>query len=181
MSTYIALLRGINLAGHKPVRMADLRAFLTDLGFADPRTLLASGNAVFDDARRNASTLESLLEAEAADRLGLETEFFVRKPRQWDEVIAGNPFEEQAERDPRRLLVMALKRKPAAQAVRRLQDSIGGPETVRPGARHLYVVYPDGIGRSKLTVARIEKMLGTRGTGRNWNTVLKLRDLVRDR
>jgi uncharacterized protein (DUF1697 family) len=62
-----------------------------------------------------------------------------------------------------------------------LQDSIAGPERVAAEGRHLYIHYADGIGRSKLTTARIEKALGTRGTARNWNTVLKLRDAARER
>jgi uncharacterized protein (DUF1697 family) len=59
-----------------------------------------------------------------------------------------------------------------------LQGAIKGREQVRVKGRQAYITYPDGIGRSKLTMAVIEKALGTRGTGRNWNTVLKLGDLA---
>ena len=57
--------------------------------------------------------------------------------------------------------------------------AIVGAEIVRAEGRHLYAVYPDGVGRSRLTTQLIEKHLGTRGTGRNWNTVLKLMELAR--
>jgi uncharacterized protein (DUF1697 family) len=63
--------------------------------------------------------------------------------------------------------------------VKTLQAAVRGPETVRAVGRQAYIVYPDGVGKSKLTANLIESKLGTRGTGRNWNTVLKLADLVR--
>ena len=67
-----------------------------------------------------------------------------------------------------------LKDPPAAKDVAALQATIRGPEIVRAKGRQAYIVYPDGIGRSRLTSALIERKLGTRATGRNWNTVLKL-------
>jgi uncharacterized protein (DUF1697 family) len=73
-----------------------------------------------------------------------------------------------------------LKEAPDSAAVTALQKAIVGREVVRAIGRHAYVVYPDGIGRSKLTSAIVEKKLGTRGTGRNWNTVLKLQALANE-
>jgi len=73
---------------------------------------------------------------------------------------------------------MCLRDAPDRAAVAGLQKAIAGREVVRTSGRHAYIVYPDGIGRSRLTVALIEKKLGTRGTGRNWNTVLKLAALA---
>ncbi len=176
--TYVALLRAINLPHHKQVAMADLRDLLTQLGFVDPRSLLQSGNLLFRSGARSGAQLERLLEKEAASRLALETDLFVRTAAEWQSVIAHNPFRKEAERDPARLVVIFLKDAPSAKAVRALQVAITGPEVVRASGRHAYIVYPNGTGRSRLTNALIEKHLGTRGTGRNWNTVLKLRALV---
>ncbi len=176
--TYVALLRAINLPHHKQVAMADLRDLLTQLGFVDPRSLLQSGNLLFRSGARSGAQLERLLEKEAASRLALETDLFVRSAAEWQSVIAHNPFRKEAERDPARLVVIFLKDAPSAKAVRALQVAITGPEVVRASGRHAYIVYPNGTGRSRLTNALIEKHLGTRGTGRNWNTVLKLGALV---
>jgi uncharacterized protein (DUF1697 family) len=176
--TYVALLRAINLPHHKQVAMADLRDLLTQLGFVDPRSLLQSGNLLFRSGARSGAQLERLLEKEAASRLALETDFFVRTAVEWQSVIAHNPFRKEAERDPARLVVIFLKDAPSAKAVRVLQVAITGPELIRAAGRHAYIVYPNGTGRSRLTNALIEKHLGTRGTGRNWNTVLKLGALV---
>ena len=178
MTTYLALLRAINLAGHKMVAMADLRDLLGQLGFADPRSLLQSGNLVFGGQTRATSALERLLEAEAKKRLALETEFFVRTAEEWKAVVAQNPFREEAKRDPGHLLVFCLKAAPDIKAVEALQAAIKGREVVRAKGRQAYIVYPDGVGRSRLTSALIERHLGARSTGRNWNTVLKLAALA---
>lgn len=174
MTLYIGLLRAVNLAGRNRVKMADLRQFLTDLGMGDIRSLLQSGNVVFRSGVDTAGELEDLLEAAAAERLGLETDFLVRTADEWEALIAANPLPGESERDPRRFLVYVLKEAPAPGDVKALQKAIRGREVVRAEGRQLYVAYPDGIGRSRLTTSVIEKALGTRGTGRNWNTVLKL-------
>jgi len=175
---HVALLKGVNVGGHRQIGMADLRDFLTALGFADARSLLASGNLVFRGGAKTGAQLERLLEAEAAKRLALETDFFVRTSEEWRAVMAQVPFPEEAARDPAHLVVMFLKDAPGAKAVRALQAAITGREVVRAKGAHAYIVYPDGIGRSRLTNALIEQQLGTRGTGRNWNTVLKLAALT---
>jgi uncharacterized protein (DUF1697 family) len=155
--------------------MADLRELLAQLGFVDVRTVLQSGNVAFRSTGRQTSPqLESALEAETERRLGRRIDFLVRTAADWKAVVARNPFREQAERDPGHLLVMFLKDAPGAAAVKALDAANAGPEIVRADGRQLYVLYPNGVGRSRLTHALIEKKLGTRATGRNWNTVLKL-------
>jgi uncharacterized protein (DUF1697 family) len=179
MTIYVALLRGINVGGHKQVSMADLRDFLRQLGLTEVRSLLQSGNLVFRSAARTGAHLERLLEAEAGKRLDLQTDFFVRTAEEWKAVVAHNPFRKEAERDPGHLVVMFLKDAPDVKDVEALQAAITGSEVVRAQGRHAYIVYPSGIGRSRLTNTLIEKKLGTRGTGRNWNTVLKLGALAK--
>lgn len=174
MTSHIALLRAINLAGRNQVAMTDLRELLVQLGFVNVRSLLQTGNLVFEGRARSSGGLEGLLEREVFGRLGLRTDVFVRSAKDWKTIVSGNPFRQEAERDPAHLLVVFLKDAPTAKAVDTLQDAISGREVVRARGRHAYVVYPDGIGRSRLTNAVIEKHLGTRGTARNWNTVLKL-------
>lgn len=179
MAIHIGLVRAINLAGHNKVTMADLRRLLADLGLHDAQSLLQSGNLVFRSDVGTPAQLERTLEAGAEASLGLRTEFFVRTANEWKAVVAANPFPDEARRDPQHLLVMLLKEPAAPAAVRALQDAIAGREMVRANGRQAYIVYPDGIGRSRLTTALIEKKLGTRCTGRNWNTVIKLGELAK--
>jgi len=158
--------------------MADLRDLLTQLGLVNPNSLLQTGNLVFRCEGRTGVQLERLLEGEAAKRLKLETDFFVRTAKEWQAIIANNPFPGEAKRDPAHLVLMALKDAPGAAALQELRAAIKGREVVRTDGRQAYLVYPDGIGRSRLTNVLIEKKLGTRGTVRNWNTVLKLAALA---
>jgi uncharacterized protein (DUF1697 family) len=174
----VALLRGINVGGNKIVSMADLRDLCAGLGLADARTLLQSGNLVFRSGGRRGAALEKLLESAAEERLSFRIHFFVRTAEEWKKIIARNPFAEEARRDPGHLLVMCLKAAPKPEAVESLRAAITGREAVRVAGREAYLVYPDGVGRSRLTHALIEKKLGTPGTARNWNTVLKLDGLT---
>ena len=178
MTVHVALLRAVNLAGSSSVAMADLRSLMAELGF-DAKTLLQSGNLVFDAGKKGAA-LEGLIEKELVARLSLKTEVFLRSAKEWDALVAANPFPKEAKADPGHLVLIALREKAKPAAVKTLQVSIKGRETVAAAGRELYVVYPDGIGRSKLTMAAIEKALGTRGTGRNWNTVLKIAALAEE-
>jgi uncharacterized protein (DUF1697 family) len=178
MASYIALLRGINVGGRNMIAMGDLREMLAELGFKDAKTLLQSGNVVFDGGRKSAASVERLLEKETAKRLNVAPDYFVRTAEEWDAIVARNPFPKEAEKDPSRFVAICLRDAPKPKDVDALRASIRGPEVVRAVGRELYVVYPDGQGTSKLTNVVIEKALSTRGTARNWNTVLKLQALV---
>lgn len=178
MTTCIALLRAVNLGGRNKVKMHDLRVLLEDLGMRDAQSLLQSGNLVFRSDVPTIAELEDLLEEATKERFGLDTDFFVRTAEELKAIIADNPFPDAAENDPSHLVVGFMKDAPDPAAVAALQKAIKGREIVRANGRQLYTVYPDGIGRSKLTSKMVEKKLGTRGTGRNWNTILKLHALT---
>jgi uncharacterized protein (DUF1697 family) len=181
MVTYIALLRGINVGGHKKIAMADLRALMTHMGFESPRSLLQSGNLVFRSKVRSTGKLEQLLEAGTKKKLSFETHFFIRSAQEWQSIIDHNPFPREAAGDPGHLVVMLLKKAPEPGDLKTLQRAISGSEVIHTEGREAYITYPDGIGRSRLTNALIESKLGTRGTARNWNTVMKLAAISSDK
>jgi uncharacterized protein (DUF1697 family) len=177
MAKHVALLRAVNVGGRGSLAMAELRKVAEGLGYGEVKTLLQSGNLVFD-TRGKTDALERALEAALKQQLGIETDFMVRDARAWRTIIAANPFPDAAKSDPGHLVVMVLKDRVTAQAVAALQESVKGREVIRPAGRELYITYPDGIGRSKLTGSLIERKLDTRGTARNWNTVTKLGTLL---
>ncbi len=179
MTIQIALLRAVNLGSHNKVGMTALRELVAEIGFPGARTLLQSGNLVFEAGIHAGIRLEGALEQAAKERLGLETDFFVRSASEWQAILAANPFGEEAKRAPNHLVVMLLKSAPSRKQVAALEGAITGRELVHAKSRQVYLVYPDGIGRSKLTAALIERKLGTRATGRNWNTALKLAALAK--
>ena len=174
MSSHVALLRGINVGGARKIGMSALLGLLKELGFDDGKSLLQSGNLVFQSDGKSATELEKLLETETLKRLALNTDFIVRTGPEWARIIDRNPFPEEAKTDPSHLVVVFLKAAPAKSACEALRKAITGPELIRFDDRHAYITYPDGIGRSRLTNTLIEAKLGMRGTARNWNTVAKI-------
>jgi uncharacterized protein (DUF1697 family) len=179
MTRYVALLRAVNVGGHGKVAMSDLRDLLGELGFAEARSLLQTGNLIFLGESKTGLECELLLEREAARRLNLRTDFLVRTAEEWAAVVDGNPFPEVARSDPGHLVVVFLKQAPDKESVDALRAAVKGREEVSVEGCQAYISYPDGIGRSRLTSTLIEAKLGTRGTGRNWNTILKIATLVR--
>ncbi len=179
MTTHIALLRAINVGGTKPIAMSDLRAFFSELGLDDVRSLLQTGNVVFRGGTKAGAALERLLESEAEKRLGLSTTFIVRTAKEWEAIVVRNPFPNEAVNDPSHLVALFLKDDPKPPAVETLRVAVRGPEIIQVVGKQLYVVYTEGIGRSKLTNKLMERTLGTSGTGRSWNTVLKIAELAR--
>jgi uncharacterized protein (DUF1697 family) len=171
---YAAFLRGVNLAGKRKLAMADLRAMLAAIGYTEGQSLLNSGNVVFRCRARSSAEVERTLEREIETRLGLPTHVHVRTAAELASVLAENPFPAEAKQDPSHLLVLFLKEAPGAQGLAALRAAIPGRERVGVHGRHAYLVYPDGIGRSRLTNALLDKHLGGGGTARNWNTVVKL-------
>ena len=89
-------------------------------------------------------------------------------------MVAANPFPAEARTDPGHLLVMPLKGAVTADRVEALTRKISGRERVKSAGRELYLVYPDGVGHSRLTGAIIDRAIGVPGTARNWNTTMKL-------
>jgi len=176
VNVHIALLRAVNVGG-SVVSMARLRAVAEGLGFGQVRTLLNSGNLVLSSAAQPPE-VERLLEDALARQMGVATAVIARTALEWSEAIAANPFHTEAAEDPSHLLVVFLKDPIDPSVVEHLQASIRGPELVRAQERQLYITYPTGIGTSKLTMSVIERAIGTRGTGRNWNTLLKLQALA---
>lgn len=177
MTSYVALLRGVNLGGNKMVAMADLREMLTALGFEDAKTLLQSGNAVFRAEAQPTARLEQLLEAETAKRLKLSCDYHVRTAAELREAMDANPLKAAAKKDPSRFTVTFYKQPLDGALVKAAQAAIEGPEIVRAEGRHLYMYWPDGQGRSKAG-AVVGRILKAQGTARNWNTVVKLANIL---
>ncbi len=174
MATHVALLRGINVGGNKMIPMTELKKLLEAEGFAGVKTLLQSGNVVFQSKTTDGAALEAQLERLIAKKFGHAVEVIVRDKADCEKIIAKNPFLKEAKDDPGHLVILCLKAKPSADALTALKAAIVGREYFKAGERCLYLVYPDGIGTSKLTNAVLDKKLGTSGTARNWNTVLKI-------
>jgi uncharacterized protein (DUF1697 family) len=178
MAGYVALLRGVNVGGRNLVGMAELKELFGKVGLGEARSLLASGNLVFECGKRSCEKLELMLEAETEKRFGAAVDYVVRTADEWGPIVSRNPFPKEAVSDPSHLVVMFFKQAPKTKDLELLRLAVKGREIFRVDGRQLYIVYPDGIGTSKFTNTLIEKKLGLRGTARNWNTVLKLAAMI---
>jgi uncharacterized protein (DUF1697 family) len=176
MTTYVALLRGINLGAKRRVAMSDLRAWLTDLGYGDVRTHLQSGNAVFT-SRRSARTVGAELEARLAAETGFTVDCVIRTAEQMRAVAECDPFGEVVT-NPSRYLVAFLDQAPEPALLPDADPAGYAPERVYVGEREVYFWCPEGVADSLVLAAFSERRLGVVATVRNWNTVTKLRDLV---
>jgi len=178
VTEHVVLLRAVNLGSSTALRMPELRTAVGRWGARDVRSVLQSGNLVLEADERSAPAVESALEADLVRRLKRPLELFVRSAADWRAIVAENPFVSEAADDPAHLLVLLLKSTPTDAAWGRLRAAVQGRERFSPGGPHAYLVYPDGIGRSRLTPDVIERALGVRGTARNWNTVRRLEALL---
>ncbi len=178
MPGYALFLRGVNVGGHNKVPMTELRSLIGSLGFTGARTIVQSGNAVFRGAVTPVPALEKRFETAIAESLGVTCECVVRTDKDWPLLMKANPFMRQAKADPARMVVVLLKDAPASRAINDVRAAIKGREIAELKGHHLYVVYPDGQGTSKFTLPVIERALGTVGTARNWNTIVKVAELL---
>ena len=174
VAVYISLIRGINVGGHKIIKMAALRALYGSLNLTGAQTLLQSGNVVFESQIEDRLDLSRQIEQGIEKSFGFHAEVILRTAGEWAAVIRRNPFRKEAEIAPAKTAVVFLSGPPSSAAQESLENAHLGREKIHFAGQELYLHYPDGMGRSKLTNVFIEKHLGLSGTTRNWNTVIKL-------
>ena len=173
---YVALLRGINVGGKNRLPMADLRDIFTAAGCAAVRTYIQSGNAVFEAVQDLAEAVPEIVAQTIFERFGYETVVVMRSGEEMRQVAASNPFDTSG--DPRFLHVAFLKDTPSAEAVSSLDPERSPPDEFAVRGRDVYLRYPNGVARSKLTNDYLSSRLQTVSTMRNWRTVLKLLEMV---
>lgn len=177
----VVLLRAVNVGGTGKVAMPALREAAADLGHTDVATHLATGNLVLrpaPSAPTHPAALAADLTAGLRDRLVLPLDLVVRTVAEIDALVADLPWADVAQDDPSHLLVLFLDGPAPDEPV---DLSRYGRERLLWHGSEAYLHYPDGIGRSTVTGAVLDRVSGRRGTGRNWRTVLAVRDLLHAR
>lgn len=173
MTTYVALLRGINVGGHRKVPMAELRALCADSGFDDARSYIQSGNLVLSSADA-AAAVEATLETAIERRFGFPVDVVVRDAVQWAAYVSGNPLAGEAEAASNFVMLALAKAPLAPAAVAGLRERADAGERIEAQGDALWLYFPDGAGRSKLGAALSRLPC----TARNWRTVLALADMT---
>jgi uncharacterized protein (DUF1697 family) len=177
MTRHVALLRGINVGRARRVAMSDLRSLLTSLGYTNARTLLNSGNAVFDAPSGRPAEIAAQIHSAMAARLGVSAQVVVKPACDISASVAENPWTLTVT-DPSRLLVVFTQTRDDLASLAQLKPRDWAPEAFALGAEAAYLWCADGILQSKLA-QDVGRLLGERGTTRNWSTVLKLDALIR--
>jgi uncharacterized protein (DUF1697 family) len=176
-ATHVALLRGLNVGGKNILPMSDLRALFTAAGCRDVRTYIQSGNVIFT---ADADAIASLPEAVAAritERFGFRTPVILRTGAELADVIRHNPFIAQGAATEE-LHVSFLAERPNATQIDSLDPNRSPPDTFVVRGQEIYLRFPRGLGRTKLTSEYFDRRLATTGTVRNWRTVTKLLALM---
>lgn len=177
MTTYVALLYSIVLGPGRRVVMSDLRDMAADLGLADPRTLVATGNLVFE-ADRVIPELERDLETSFARKFGKHVDIIVRDAASWTKLVAANPFPEDAEREPDQVAVRVMRQPVTPDIIERLRPYVAPDEKLAAVNGDIWLHFSRSAGTSRLLGALTPKRAGGVGTSRNWNTVRRLGDMV---
>ena len=173
MTRYTALLRSVNLGPTRRLKMDELRACAQSVVAADVASIVQTGNLIFESTA-SPEELESRLEAAIEATFTLKTLVFVRSAAHMAALVAHNPFPQQAIDDPAHLVAMTMRKPVSEAALDAVRAANTGPEQLVARGTDLYVSYPVDIGHSKLNGLLTEKRLGSLGTARNWNTVLKV-------
>ncbi len=189
MAIFVALLRAVNVGGTGKLPMADLRALLEGLGYTGVRTYIQSGNAVFEagasggkrvhgaGGEEDRAEVARRIRAALAERMGGDPGVVLRTHEELGRVIQRNPFAGEAAEDGARVHVAFLEA-PAGEGTAAVLRGIAEKYPARRDRFHVdgdvvYFHFPDGAGETKFTGKALERAMG-RGTGRNWNTVVKL-------
>ncbi len=178
MPVIISMLRGVNVGAHNRIKMEALRKLYESLGLRDPQTYVQSGNVVFRTDKRDLVALAKRIEDAIERGFGFRSSVILRTSSELRDVIARNPFAKRSGIEPTKLLVNFLASDPGAEVRDKVLSLKIEPEELRMEGRELYIYFPNGMARPKMSWAVLEKTLNIPGTGRNWNSVTKLLEMA---
>ncbi len=174
MNTYIALLRGINVGGHKKVPMADLRICFTDLGFENVQTYIQSGNVIFESSKKNSFKLAEIIQNAIKSHFGFEASVIVKTPSQLHIIFEACPFSEEKKEKSYFILLNKIPNQNLVDEA--MQISYENEEVVIKNDC-IYFYNDAGYGKARFKMNTFEHKLNVVGTARNHNTMVKLLSL----
>ena len=177
MGRYVALLRGINVSGHKPIKMERLRAVFEGLGFDEVATYVQSGNVVFATRKVKSAALATKIAGQLEKDFGYAIPVAVLSADELETIVERNPFPSENGIDASKLHVTFLNAVPEAAALSKLGAIPAGRDRFVCRDQALYLDCPDGYGRSKLVNNVVERVLRCGATTRNWRTVTTLNEM----
>jgi len=174
MPVVISMVRGINVGGHNRIKMDALCAIYKSLRLEDPCTYVQSGNVIFRTKEKDLKLLREKISAAIKREVGFRPEVMLRTPDEFRAAMANNPFADRPGLEPTKLHISFLADDPIREAQKNLLALRPTPEELHLIGREVFIYFPNGAGQSKLPWSSLEKQLGTPGTARNWNSVIKM-------
>lgn len=174
---YIHLLRGINVGGHKKIPMAQLRICYEKLGLKNVRTYIQSGNVTFESDQPIGN---DILEKSIQNVTGFDVPAMLFTDKEWREVVEHGPdIYDNTGKEIKKYITL-LAGVPDPEKLEQLREKLSAGEVLTSHSRALYLYYPAELKKPFFTNTAVEKVLGLKGTTRNWNTVKALEEMNRE-
>ena len=183
LKTYISLLRGINISGHKLIRMDDLKVLCAELGFSNIQTYIQSGNVVFQYEKVELKVLEKAMTEIIRQKYGFDVPVVVKEHEALKQIVASNPFLSDTSKDVSKIYITFLSEPPDQQRYDQMGEGQHFEEDYRLYGDAMYIYCPNGYGNTKLSTNFLESKLKLAATSRNWKTtsqLLKMADALAD-
>ncbi len=178
MQTYISILRGINVSGHKTNKMEALRKMYEDLNFKNVRTYIQSGNVVFEDKKTKSPELEKKISKKIVEAFGFEVPVIVKESEEWQTVLKNNPFLKKRKEDITKLHVTFLSQEPEQAIIEKIKEGNYAADEFIILGKCIYLFCPNGYGNTKLNNTFFENKLKVSATTRNWKTTNELASIA---
>src|SRR5438093_5130289 len=172
------MLRGINVSGHKTIKMQDLRTICDKLGYGNVQTYVQSGNIVLETRKGTPANLSKQISKAIQDVYGFEVPAFIRTLEEMQRIISANRFLKEKNIDQSKLHVTFLSETPQTDSLRELGKVPAGQDRFHTDHYEIYLHCPNGYGRTKLSNTMIEKTLMVAATTRNWRTCNTLLEMA---
>lgn len=178
MNTYILLLRGINVSGHKKIKMSDLKKMMEQIGFANIQTYIQSGNVVFNSVEEDSIKLGDKLQAAIYTKFGFEVPVLVFEMNDFKKIILNSPLECQGELEEKNAYFVLLKDQPEPALIKLLEGEKYPNEQFSIASNCVYLKCTNGYGNAKCNNNFFERKLKVQATTRNYKTMLKLLEMA---
>jgi uncharacterized protein (DUF1697 family) len=180
MKTYISMLRGINISGHRIIKMEALKALYVDLGYVNVQTFIQSGNVIFQHDQAFGKDLEKTITATIRQKFGFDVPVIIKDIEEMKQIIAANPFLVDPGKDSSKIYVTFLSDVPERAKFDKIGEGQNFAEDYRLNDKTIFVYCPNGYGNTKLSTNFLESKLKVAATSRNWKTTLELLRLAEE-
>lgn len=180
MSSYVALLRGVNVSGHKLIKMKELEESISTLGFSNIATYLQSGNIVFQSEITDIGELEKQINLKIRSDFGFDVPIFIFEKEMFLQINAKNPFRNEAQFDRKKIYTIFLKQEVNPILFQKIKTNPDYPEKMVLMDNIIYMYFTNGYGKTKVHNNFFENKLETIATTRNWNTITKLSNFIEE-